>query len=138
MKRMVYLLALMAIIMVVLPGCGCRVIDFAKASFNQGQPLPDCYVCGQSHVRSMALYDQFETLAIFDALWVSHEVLDAYADLWALKNGWQGAERESFLQSQITEHEPWITFYLLSLYDVPMMCQPAMWSVLLEVDGRAF
>ena len=124
---------------VLLPGCGCRVIDWAKSSFNQGCLLPDCYSQAHCYVRSLSLYDQFETVAIFDALLISRKVLAAYADLWACKNGKHDEQKQNLLDSLVTEHEPYISFYLLSLYDgTELGSQESIWSVLLDVDGHLY
>lgn len=138
MKCRPYVAIIMAMMTILLPGCGCRVIDWTKSSFNQGRSLPDYYSTAQSYVRSVSLYDQFQTLAIFDALWVAQEVLGSYADLWALKNGKIDDEQKNFLQCQLAEHGPYLTFYILSLYDVALVHHQSSWSLLLEVDGRLF
>lgn len=133
-----YVLSIIIFIVVLLPGCGGRVLDWARASVNQGCSLPDCYSTAGRYVRSVFLYDQFTTSAIFDAMWISCEVLRTYANMWALKNNKSDLELEQFADHIFSEHESYITFYVLSLYDVPLNNDESLWSFFLEVEGRIY
>jgi hypothetical protein len=123
------------LIVLFLPGCGCRVFDWARDSIHQGLPLPDHTSKAYDYVRSVSLYDQFTLLASFDALWLSDVVRTAYADICALKTGKNEEQKNAFLRRQLAENEHFIIFYVLSLYEVPLREKDASWGIFLSIDG---
>lgn len=122
-------------VLLVLCGCASRVIDWAKDTVQQGAALPDFSKPAKVFLRSFAIYDQFETRAIFDVLWLADPVRIAYARLFAAKNGLRDAQEQLFESKQLAQNEALISFYILSLYNIPLRQDEGDWSLLLEIDG---
>lgn len=61
--------------------------ELVKSEFPQGQDAPDVRDLTQTYVRSATVYDQFTTLAVFDALWLAPQVVGAYADMYGIRRG---------------------------------------------------
>lgn len=129
---------LLALLMVCLSGCGCRVVDWARDVFYQGDLLPQRAKDVRACVKSVVAYDEFTTAAIFDALWLSDVVRTYYVDVCALKYGKSEEQREQNLRRQLAENEHFIMFYVLSLYDMPLKEKESIWSLFLEINGSFF
>lgn len=129
---------LLAVLVLGLPGCGCRVIDWAEDVFYQGTKLEQSAAAAQAYLKSIVVYDEFTTQAMFDALWLSDAVRTYYVDLCALKYGKSDEQREQNLRRQLAENEHFIMFYVLSLYDFPLKEKEAMWSLFLEINGNFY
>jgi len=117
-----------------LSGCN-RVIDWAKESFYQGDELRDYSVVPRQFLRSVKVYDQFETLGIFDVLWLSGPVRTAYAQLHSCRHGKSCEHEKAFLRRQLEENKHFIDFYVLTLYNKPLDGEDSLWSLFLDVDG---
>jgi len=120
-----------------LPGCG-RLVDWAKESFYQGDELYDYSNMPRQFLRWVSVYDQFETLGIFDALWLSVPVRASYARLHACRHGKSVEHEKAFLRRQLEENKHFIVFYVLSLYSKPLDNEDTAWSLFLEVNGKHY
>jgi len=120
--------------MLLLSGCG-RIVDWAKDSFYQGDQLRDYSDIPRQFMRSITVYDQFETLGIFDVLWLAGPVRTSYAQLHACRHGKSCEHEKAFLRRQLEENKHFIDFYVLSLYSKPLDVEDAFWSLFLEIDG---
>ena len=140
MKRSVYrvkgMLCLVVGCLVLLPGCG-RIVDWTKDSFYQGQEFAQ-HALPQLYMRSTTIYDQFETVGMFDALWLSDAVKTAYTDVWALKFGKSPERRQTFLRRQLEENRHFIMFYILSLQNISINEAHGDWSVFLQINDETF
>jgi len=123
--------------LLLLPGCG-RIVDWAKDSFYQGNDLHDYSKVPKEYLRSITIYDQFETLGTFDSLWLSDSVRTAYAHLHACRHGKTPDLEKAFLRRQLEENKHFIVFYVLSLYSKPLDAEDAAWSLFLEIDGHRY
>lgn len=95
---------------------GCyRYIYWAESVIDQGCKIETCYAMVQPYIRSAYVYDQFQTLALFDGLWLDDTVIQAYACAHAEKYGFTEAQYQAFLQDQRDENDPYISFYLLAV-----------------------
>jgi len=121
---------------VLLPGC-CRMADWHKNTFYQGEPVEQFAAAAQPYIRSLYLYDQLSTVALFDALWLSDAVRTAYVSTYALKTGKGDEFRTNFLRRQIEENKHFITFYLLSSR-AHLDEKDAVWSFSLRVKDRLY
>lgn len=137
MKRL-YFSRLIFVLLLGLPGCAGRIIDWAKETVPQGMNLPSHESIPRYYLRSVGIYDQFDTQAIFDALWLSDEVRTAYAQSYVQKYGKTEEQYAVFLRRQLAENEYFIMFYVLSLYDVPLRDKGGPWGIFLEIDGIPF
>jgi hypothetical protein len=110
-----------------------------KTEFPQGKtqkidPAVACY-----NLRSVKIYDQFKTLAGFDALWLSEKTRSVYVDLYSSRRGKDAESREALLKRQLEENKLWHEFYVLA--DVrdsfnPMMSEKnANWTIFLQSDS---
>lgn len=120
-----------------LPSCG-KLVDWGKDTFPQGEQLDVDLTPAQSYIQSVTVYDQFTTRAKFDALWLSDEVRTIYSDLYSSKYGRTEEQRKSFLRRQLEENKHFISFYILSLYEMPLGDQNSQWSVFLRIDEKNY
>lgn len=120
-----------------LPGCG-RIIDWGKEQFNQGQEVDEINKRVKDYIRSIKVYDQFTTRGIFDAIWMSDEVRTAYADLYAFRQGKSDEHTKTFLRRQLEENKHFISFYVLSLYEVPLGEANSEWNLILKVNDTEY
>jgi hypothetical protein len=134
-KRKIYVLLSGCILL--LSGCG-RIVDWAKESFNQGHDLDDDGKIPREFLRSVTVYDQFETLGIFDALWLSDPVRTEYAQLHSRKHGKSIEHQKAFLRRQLEENKHYIVFYVLSLFSKSLDAEDADWTLFLEINGKQY
>lgn len=121
----------------VLPGCG-RLVDWAKGNFNQGTTFDRNAQIGKKYIRSETVYDQFTTCGMFDALLLSDEVRTVFAELHARRYGKSEAQYKSFLRRQLEENNHFISFFILTSYEIPLGKSDAKWAVFLQIDGNRF
>ncbi|HEX2977969.1 MAG TPA: hypothetical protein VHO47_02535 [Candidatus Babeliales bacterium] len=65
------------------------------------------------YIRSLHLYDQFDTIGHFDVLWLSDDVRCQYACVHARKNELCAENAIEFERRQLEENNYFISFYLL-------------------------
>jgi len=136
MKRMIHGYAIL-IMLVLLPGCG-RIIDWGKDNFYQGEQI-DNYRCDiKPYMRSVTIYDQFTTRAMFDALWLSDEVRSAYVDLHISRQGKDEMRKNALLRRQLEENNHYISFYVLSLHEEKLGDPESSWSLFLRVNEQFY
>ncbi len=86
----------------VTPSC-IKYHEMVKSEFPQGQDAADVREITQTYVRSATVYDQFTTLAVFDALWLSPEVMATYADMYGKRRGKNDAACKAMLSQEDTK-----------------------------------
>lgn len=133
MKQIIVSCLIILVGPVFLGGC-TRIADWGKSSFYQGENIilssePESYI------RSVVVYDQLRTVAIFDALWLSDAVRSSYTDTYALKRGKSLEQKQLFLRRQLEENNHFISFYVLSNSRAPLGQPDGNWHLLLEIDG---
>ena len=117
-----------------IPGCG-RLADWGKDMFYQGHQLNNSAQVVQRYIRSVRIYDQFSTCAIFDAIWLADQVREVYAAINSERFGKQEDHAKAFLRRQLEENSHFISFYVLSLYEVALGSQDSEWSIFLRING---
>ncbi len=127
---------LIACVIVLLPGCGGRLTHWFLGNFNQAGTIQDCVERPYEYVRTSTINDQVNTLAMFDALWLSDEVRRRYVDLRALRFNLSDEQKEQLLQAQLDENKRYITFYVLSLSTIRLDGPDPVWAISLDVDDR--
>ncbi len=120
-----------------LPGCG-RLIDWGKKNFYQGEDFDNDRKMVEPFVRSVTIYDQLSTRAHFDAIWLSDQVRTAYTDLHSARLAKSEEHKQAFLRRQFEENNYFISFYILSLYEIKLGDPESKWSLFLEVDGKTY
>ncbi len=125
------------IFLFMLPGCG-RVVDWAKGNFNQGTTFEKNTDISKSFIRSISVYDQFTTCGIFDALYLSDEVRTLYTQLNVRRHGKNKEQYKMFLRRQLEENNHFISFFILSSYEIPLGKTDSKWSVFLQIGMHKF
>jgi len=128
---------LLCVLLLVLPGCG-RVVDWVQDSFQQIPSLDTQCGISEKYNKTITLYDQFTTIAKFDVLWLSDEVRALYVDLFALKFGKTVEQKKTLLRRQLEENNHFISFYVLSLYEVPLGDSTSKWALFLHINGKNY
>lgn len=123
--------------LILLPGCG-TVVDLVKETFPQGKENKDYQKKTKLYLREINIYDQFNTVGLFDALWLSDEMRTVYADINAQMHGKTVKEKHAFLRRQLKENDHYISFYVLSTHDNPLSVKPIPWALYLVVDGQKY
>lgn len=118
---------------VLLTGCG-RLIDWGKSRLYQGDSFKINSAKVDSYMRWVTVYDQFTTVAMFDALWLSGPVRTAFAQEHAFKEEKTDEHYKAALRRQLEEPNHFIAFYVLSLHEVVLGDPASEWSVFLLVD----
>jgi hypothetical protein len=108
------------------------------SNFNQVTFLDiDCTI-PRAYIRSVVAYDQFTTIAQFEALWLSDEVRSSYTELYSRTNGKNEAQKKALLQRQLDESKHFIMFLVLTPYEMPLGEQKSIWNVFLAIDDTSF
>ncbi len=125
--------------LVLLSGCMIgNLTDWADDTFYQSQMYKEDNAVVKQYLKSIRLYDQFETVAMFDALWNADEVRTAYSRLYAKVMGKDEEGELAFLRRQLSANTYSISFYVLSLSSIPLTVTPPTWVVYLEIDGKRY
>ena len=85
-----------------------------KKESPQGTELDDQREVTYNNVRSVAIYNQFETRALFTFLNMSDATKRAYADLYCGRRGMTMQAKEEFLKRQLEENNHWYSFVVLA------------------------
>lgn len=115
----------------------CRYKKWISESFYQGKKIDNNVSLMRQYVRSVHVYDQFDTLAHFDALWLSDEVRKNFACIYADKQCFSDERYKSFLRRQLEENKHYISFYVLAaIPGNPLLGEKkSPWGLCLQVDG---
>lgn len=125
-------------ILVLLPGCR-RIINWGRDHFVQGEKRPIPMDIVKDHIRSCRVYDTFDTLGLFDVLWLSDEIRRVYTDIYAAKVGKTEDEKEIFLEAELNENKKYISFYVVSI--IPTQDHNTLgdklgpWMIQLSIDN---
>lgn len=122
-----------------LSGC-VKYYELSTTEFPQGSSAPSQATLKKRFVRSLKLYNQFETIAAFDVLWLSPEVRSNYAQRFCAKRGKDADALKAIESRQIEETNHWIEFYILS--DIrkrghgSLKEKNAAWTVHLTINNK--
>jgi hypothetical protein len=130
-------------LLLVLSIAGCvPYYKLSKKEFHQGTDLQTHKDVAKEFVRSQTVYDQFTTLANFDAIWLSDQTRIAYVDLFCEKRGKSKDARAALLNRQLEENRHWISFYVLADvredFNSALNDENPVWTPYLEIDGEKF
>ncbi len=137
MKRMKMFPAMPIVLLALLSSCG-RLIDWGKGNFYQGEDVVLYDENIKPFMKSVTIYDQLQTKASFDIMWLSDTVKMAYAQLHIKRMGESESRQNAFLRRQLEENRHYITFYLLSTHDVKLGTPESYWSLFLQVNGKDY
>lgn len=134
MKRVVSVLLVTS--MLGFSGC-TRIATWAQRNFYQGKPTADYFELPDTYVRSITVYDQFTTVAMFDALWLAPRVREDYIQRSSYRLFKSDEQRQAAELRQQQELTHFIDFYVLSIYTIRLDQSP-LWGIALVVDGARY
>lgn len=117
-----------------------RYYDVIKTEFNQGKKEPSKGCVAQAYRRATTVYDEFETRAHFDVVWLSDNIRCTYVDVYSNKRNLDLNTKEQMLKRQLEENKHWASFYVLA--DVrektnASLSDPAsVWTLSLQIDDQ--
>lgn len=140
MKLYVTILLIIVNLLVILPGCGNKVVDWTKDNFYQGEYIrKDAAIdVARSFIKSKRVYDQFTIVGDFDSLFLCDGVRRIYTDINYDKTGKSQEQRSLSLRRQFEETNHFISFYVLSLSDIILGDKDSRWAISLRVGDRSF
>ncbi len=111
----------------------------SNIEFHQGQNHPDERVALNKNLKKVAIYDEYETKAIFDLLYFSDSVREAYINKHVEKKGYDQEKKNSLIAKELEQNKYWTTFYILTdLRDRKRNSlneKNATWSVFLKLNN---
>jgi len=129
-----------SLLIISLPSC-MKTYKLAPSESPQGKEYKDQRSVVDENLRSVKVYDQWETEAMFDVLWVSDSTTKSYVDRYCERRGKSMVEHDDMLQEELAKNREDMKFYVLA--DVrdkfnPSLSDPnAAWTMYLELaDGR--
>lgn len=127
-------------LVVLLSGCGGAVKKWKEETFTQAQSYKSAEneQTIRQYLHSLSLYDQFETIALFDALWLSDEIKTLVSDIHVQLLGKNREVRNNFLRRQLKDNGEYVSFYVLSQQGVSLVDQPTKWYMHLVTEGNSY
>ncbi len=129
--------SLLAVSVVLLSGCG-GVKDWVNETFSQGKLHKEDKKVIDSYIRSLKIYDQFETVALFDVIWTSNKIRTLYANTYASMHGRSQEVRKTFLRRQLKANDHFVSFYVLSTHEIPLNEKPPTWVTYLNIGDKKY
>ncbi len=130
----------MVCLMSIVSSCGPKYYDFVQSEFPQSPDMPNRRLVAQKYRRSALVLDEFITLAIFDALWLSDAMRTAYVDVYSNKRGLDCEAKEAMLRRQLEENKYWFSMYVLAdIRDktyVSLSDPASLWDMSLQIDDN--
>ena len=139
---MKYYNVIMMMVLAFLPGC-CRFYDWGRKTFYQGEPLSFDIHDVRDQVKTVRVYREVVTAGIFDVLWLSEFIRQAYVQLYIEKHNKDEQSYNNMLRKQLNENDHFVSFYVL-MYQYPnqglllLGDKSANWSVSLLVNNHVF
>jgi len=137
-KRKESLLRFCVVTTMVVLTAGCiKTYKLVPSETSQGIEREKNEEVAKNNVRSAKIYNQWETLAQFDAIWLSEQTRDAYVDLYSARRGKDADARESMSAREREASKKTISIYVLA--DVRDQFHPALtdsdaaWTMYLDV-----
>jgi hypothetical protein len=122
-----------------LPGC-IKYYELSTTEFNQGKEVEQKSLLTQNFVRTIRLYDQFSTIALFDSLWLSPDVRTSYSKRFCDKRGKDEATLKAIENRQLEETNHWIGFYVLAdirtRHNTSLNEKNAAWTFYLTINDK--
>ena len=127
------------LMLVFISGC-IPYYKLSKKEFPQGTNLETHYGISKNYIKSQSVYEQFTTLAQFDAIWLSDQTRIAYVDMHCQRRGKNENAKEAILNRQLEENRHWISFYVLADVRDVMNCaltdKNPYWTMYLEIGDE--
>ena len=95
------------------PSC-IRYYKVSNIEFHQGYDHEDEREALDGNKKTVAIYDEFMTKAIFDVLYLSDSVRLAYVNKYCEKKGLDDLSKKSMTEREVELSKHWVTFYVLA------------------------
>jgi hypothetical protein len=127
-------------LILVFPSC-VKYYELSNKECYQGKSMPDRKEVSKNNLKKLTINDQFSTMAIFDCLWLSDDVRNAYIEMNCSRKGKDEQAKMALLTRQLEENKHWITFYILAdirdKTDGSLSDKNSPWGLFLETpDNR--
>jgi hypothetical protein len=129
-------------LIIIFPGCSQRLINWGKKRLNQGCKIENYECLAYQYIRTTKVYDQFRTMGIFNAMWLSDIVRKAYVNVHCQKFVLSEDVYRNLIELEESKNKKTIAFYILVWY--PRWCgaefdKPnSRWLVFLKVGDKAY
>ncbi|MFH1461412.1 MAG: hypothetical protein ABIF12_00480 [bacterium] len=129
----------LSLVLFLFPSC-IKYYKISNIEMHQGHDHEDERNALDGNKKTVAIYDQFMTQAIFDVLYLADPVRLAYVDKHCEKIGADLTTKKAMQAREIELNKNWISFYVLSdIRDkkhVSLTDKKSSWSIYLKfVDG---
>ena len=139
MKRITLLSAFCALVL--LSSCS-RLMHWTYHTFHEPDYIKvDLMPVRYRFLRTIRAYDQLNTVALFDVLWLSYEVIDAYSILYALRRGQDKAYEASIRECRLDELERDSFSFIVLIAQEDGLAFGNLhgkWGVALEIENRTY
>jgi len=136
MKQMI-LQAVMLIMLIFLPSCG-RLVDWGTDLFYQGRDTHYQLDRAREYIQSVIVLDEFTTVGMFDALWLSDEVIALYAHAYAHRNCLSNNAYADMLACNLSKNKKHYMFYVLTLNSYPLGDPYFEWAIHLLINSHCY
>lgn len=124
-------------LLLAIPGCR-RVADWSKCVWHKREDVRVDIDAARKYVRSVPVYNELTTLAIFDVMLLSDEVRELYAKVNGVRRT-RGPDQVSlFLKRQLEQNCHCVAFYVLSLHEVVLAHEHPEWRIVLKIGNKLF
>jgi len=117
---------------------GCRNDKWGDPAWYGRESTVADIAAARTYMRSVALYGQLSTDAVFDVLPLSNQVRTTFASLYAQRRGKGAVWRDSVLRKELARNKRCIAFYIVTLREVLFGEHCGEWCMTLSVDGRRY
>lgn len=121
------------------PSC-IRYYKVSNIEFHQGYDHGDEREALDGNKKTVAIYDEFMTKAIFDVLYLSDSVRLAYVNKYCEKKGSDNFAKERMIDREVELGKHWITFYVLAdvrdKKHVSLTDKNSSWSLFLRLENK--
>lgn len=142
---------------VFLSGCN-KIIDWGKSNFRQATRYSQNFISAAQHyIRSLIMYNEFTTIATFDAIFLTDHMRMLYVDYHNKCHGMTSEQEDSMRKRLINENKYYISFYVIgtqkehiyntnkALFTGEYLKQPEIlglkdcaWNVRMLVNGKEY
>lgn len=129
------------LVLLLLPGC--RGMRWAEEHFVQGEELAGAKSAREvvrDTVRSAQIYHEFDTVGLFDVLFLSPAVRQAYVDTYAAKYSLSREAKEKMEHEQRNDFEHNLSFIVMGYMPentMPIGDDKSLWSIVLKGTDKA-
>ncbi|MGC2310365.1 MAG: hypothetical protein WA432_01950 [Candidatus Babeliaceae bacterium] len=120
-----------------------RYVRYAKCTFQQATKYHDSLKVARQFIRSSYVYDQLNTVALFDILWLSRTVRMSYIDLYAHHWNLPQDTVKNLKEQAEQDLQKVMVFYLLLAPDsdeniISINNTFSRWSVILQINDKKY